>query len=113
MFPFKRCYEFTITTNFHLMSCVLLPIAGGAGSEGGRGKDCFKDGAFWSLRCKDTGRYTGRGPRGPPGYSGSPGTGKIKMVTLNSTMTLIEGVLPLNFSVTKNSPKTYLFQWNL
>ena len=36
-----------------------------------------------------------------------------KIVTHNSTMVLIEGVLPLSFSVTKNSPKTYLFQWNL
>ena len=55
---------------------------GGAGSRGGRGKDCFQDGAIWSRKCRDTGRYTGRAPNGPSGYRGSSGTGKVKIITV-------------------------------
>ena len=68
---------------------MLRDTTGGAGGEGGRGRDCQPDPAVWSGACNDGGA-TGKGPSGKSGNSGRSGISKIKIVTHHSTIAVIK-----------------------
>ena len=77
----QHCYKLSLSLTLTLLNFVFRHITGGAGSRGGRGRDCDKKsqwGTSWNTYYCDDDGYEGRGPNGPPGIDGKDGTSKRK-----------------------------------